>query len=117
MAAGVAVPLATLFWATVGMLLNFAVTLVLTPLFPPPSEAVRRMVDSIREPEGVGPAVARGHGLWRVIFDPQLQPLLFDTEIGRLLKKNNITFSKKRSWVRHDDHYHVDFIVPCEEGP
>jgi cation/acetate symporter len=42
---------------TVGMLLNFTVTLGLTPFFPPPSQEVQRMVDSIREPEGVGPAV------------------------------------------------------------
>jgi cation/acetate symporter len=42
---------------TVGMLLNFAVTLSLTPFFPPPSPEVQRMVDAIREPEGVGPAV------------------------------------------------------------
>jgi cation/acetate symporter len=42
---------------TVGMLLNFAVTLTLTPFFPPPSAEVQRMVDAIREPEGVGPAV------------------------------------------------------------
>ena len=42
---------------TIGMLLNFAVTLALTPLFPPPSDEVRRMIDAIREPEGVGPAV------------------------------------------------------------
>jgi hypothetical protein len=39
------------------MLLNFAVTISLTPFFPPPSEKVQRMVDMIREPEGVGPAV------------------------------------------------------------
>jgi cation/acetate symporter len=43
---------------TIGMLLNFAVTLGLTPLFPPPSEAVQRLVDGIREPEGAGPALA-----------------------------------------------------------
>jgi cation/acetate symporter len=42
---------------TVGMLLNFAVALGLTPFFPPPSAEVQRMVDAIREPEGVGPAV------------------------------------------------------------
>ncbi len=42
---------------SVGMLLNFAVTLALTPFFPPPSEAVQRMIDAIREPEGAGPAV------------------------------------------------------------
>jgi cation/acetate symporter len=41
----------------VGMLLNFAVTLTLTPLFPGPSAATRAMIESIREPEGVGPAV------------------------------------------------------------
>jgi cation/acetate symporter len=42
---------------TVGMLLNFAVTLALTPLFPPPSAKVRALIDRIREPEGAGPAV------------------------------------------------------------
>jgi cation/acetate symporter len=43
---------------TVGMLLNFAVTLALTPFFPAPSEAVQRLVDRIREPEGAGPGLA-----------------------------------------------------------
>lgn len=54
----------------------------------------------------------RGYELWRVIFDPQLQPYLFETRYGQYLK-DNITFSTKRSWVRHDEHYHVDFEVPC----
>ena len=58
-----------------------------------------------------------GIGMWRVIFDPVLQPYLFETKSGSLLKQNNISFSKKRSWVRHDEHYHVDFIVACEEMP
>jgi cation/acetate symporter len=40
----------------VGMALNFAVTLSLTPLFPAPSVAVRRLVETIREPEDAGPA-------------------------------------------------------------
>jgi cation/acetate symporter len=40
----------------VGMLLNFAVTLALTPLFPAPSKESQAMVDSVREPEGFGPA-------------------------------------------------------------
>lgn len=53
-----------------------------------------------------------GYGLWRVLFDPKLQHKLFATEYGSYLK-SNITFSKKRSWVRHDDHYHVDFLIPC----
>jgi len=41
----------------VGMVLNFAVALVLTPLFPPPSPDVQRLVENIREPEGAGPAL------------------------------------------------------------
>lgn len=42
---------------TIGMVINFVVTLALTPLFPPPSQEVQDMVESIREPEGEGPAV------------------------------------------------------------
>ena len=42
---------------TIGMLLNFGVTLALTPLFPPPNEKVQRMIDAVREPEGEGPAL------------------------------------------------------------
>lgn len=54
-----------------------------------------------------------GYDLWRVIFDPKLQPPLFETEYGAYLKAN-IQFSKRRSWVRHDEHYHVDFAIPCK---
>lgn len=55
----------------------------------------------------------RGIGIWRVIFDPELQPFLQDSPRWPYLK-NNVQFSTKRSWVRHDEHYHVDFDVPCE---
>lgn len=54
-----------------------------------------------------------GYDLWRVIFDPELQPKLFNTQYGDYLREN-IEFSKRRSWVRHDEHYHVDFRIPCE---
>lgn len=54
----------------------------------------------------------RGHDIWRVLFDPALQPGLFQTRYAEYLAAN-IRFSKRRSWVRHDDHYHVDFVVPC----
>ena len=40
-----------------GMALNFLVAAALTPLFPPPSAEVQRIVENIREPEGAGPAV------------------------------------------------------------
>ena len=54
-----------------------------------------------------------GSDIWRVIFDPKLQPNLFKTKYGEYLK-SNIEFSKKRSWVRHDEHYHVDFEIKCK---
>ena len=42
---------------TVGMLINFGVTLALTPFTRAPSQSVRDMIDRIHEPEGAGPAV------------------------------------------------------------
>ncbi|WP_233468151.1 penicillin-insensitive murein endopeptidase [Zooshikella ganghwensis] len=58
-------------------------------------------------------ATQRGIKIWRVIFDPKLQPYLWQTADGAYLRKH-LTFSKRRSWVRHDEHYHVDFIIPCK---
>ena len=58
-------------------------------------------------------AKRKDYKLWRVIYDPKLQPYLFATEYGDYLR-NNVQFSKKRSWVRHDEHYHVDFEIPCK---
>ncbi|WP_086932939.1 penicillin-insensitive murein endopeptidase [Agarilytica rhodophyticola] len=58
-------------------------------------------------------SIKAGHDIWRVIFDPTLQPYLFKTTYGVYLKEN-IQFSKKRAWVRHDEHYHIDFSIPCE---
>lgn len=57
-------------------------------------------------------ARARGVGIWRVIFDPQLAPNLYRTPHGDYLRAN-IQIPGKASWVRHDEHYHVDFNVPC----
>jgi penicillin-insensitive murein endopeptidase len=61
---------------------------------------------------------ARDHGvgIWRVIFDPQLQPHLRRTKVWPDLA-GEVQFSTRRSWVRHDEHYHVDFSVPCEAPP
>ena len=60
-------------------------------------------------------ADAEGITIWRVIFAPDLQPHLFATERGSTLQ-SRLTFSKKQSWVRHDEHYHVDFNNPDEEN-
>ena len=58
---------------------------------------------------------ANMHGIKirRVIFDNELQKLLFKTSRGAELQ-TAFTFSKKKPWVRHDEHYHIDFIVPCK---
>jgi cation/acetate symporter len=47
----------------VGMLLNFGVTLALTPLFAAPSAESQAMIDSVREPEGFGPAAQIEHAM------------------------------------------------------
>jgi penicillin-insensitive murein endopeptidase len=60
-------------------------------------------------------ARSQGYDLWRVIFYPKLQPNLYKTKYAAYLRKN-IRFSNKRSWVRHDEHYHVDFLVPCKKA-
>jgi len=49
----------------------------------------------------------------RVIFDNDLQKLLFQAADGEKLQ-HSLTFSTKKPWVRHDEHYHVDFLVPCK---
>ena len=42
---------------SIGMVINFVVTLGLTPFCRAPDESIRLMVDSVREPEGIGPPV------------------------------------------------------------
>jgi penicillin-insensitive murein DD-endopeptidase len=54
--------------------------------------------------------------IWRVIFDSEFQKQLFATKRGATLP-TLINFSKKKPWVRHDEHYHIDFIVPCAALP
>jgi len=58
-------------------------------------------------------AHAHGIAIWRVIFDPKLSPHLYKTKYGGFIKRN-IEIPTKASWVRHDEHYHVDFKVSCE---
>jgi penicillin-insensitive murein DD-endopeptidase len=57
-------------------------------------------------------AAARGVGIARVIFDVPFLPKLFATPRGAYLKAH-LPFMKGRAWVRHDEHYHIDFAVPC----
>jgi penicillin-insensitive murein endopeptidase len=57
-------------------------------------------------------AAQRGIGIALVIFDPHYLPKLFATPRGTYLQ-NNLRFMKGKPRVRHDEHYHVDFAVPC----
>lgn len=58
---------------------------------------------------------ARNHeiNICRVLFDPRLQPYLYKTRYGGYLERN-MQIPKRRSWVRHDEHYHVDLVVECK---
>lgn len=47
----------------------------------------------------------------RVIFDPRLRALLMRTRHGAQLA--GLPFMKQQPWIRHDEHYHVDFKLPC----
>ena len=58
-------------------------------------------------------AKARGVGFALVIFDTPYLPKLFATARGPYLQQN-LPFMKGKPWVRHDEHYHVDFAVPCK---
>lgn len=57
-------------------------------------------------------AKRHGAGLAMVIFDPPLLSLLLSTPRGDWLREH-VNFMKGRAWVRHDEHYHVDFQVAC----
>jgi penicillin-insensitive murein endopeptidase len=58
-------------------------------------------------------AKARGVGIALVIPDPPFLPKLFTTARGRYLEQN-LPFMRGKAWWRHDEHYHVDFQVPCK---
>ena len=58
-------------------------------------------------------ASARRIKISRVIFEVPLQKHLFATAEGAQLK-GLMTFSTKQAWVRHDEHYHIDFEIPCK---
>jgi len=40
--------------------------------------------------------------------------MLFQTEYGKKLK-GKLKFNPKQAWVRHDEHIHVDFAIPCQK--
>jgi penicillin-insensitive murein endopeptidase len=58
-------------------------------------------------------ARVRGTRIDKVILDTQFLPMLFATKRGPWLKKH-MPFMMVKPWVRHDEHYHVDFALPCK---
>lgn len=58
-------------------------------------------------------AKREGAGIALVIFDAAYLPRLFATPKGKFLREN-LPFMKGKPWVRHDEHYHVDFRVACK---
>jgi penicillin-insensitive murein endopeptidase len=57
---------------------------------------------------------ARAHGIsiQRVIFDMNLHAKLFAAKSGASVRRQ-IRFNTSQAWVRHDEHYHVEFKVAC----
>ncbi len=56
---------------------------------------------------------SQGIGIALVILDLQYLPKLFATRRGEYLR-DRVRFMKGKPWVRHDEHYHVDFSVSCK---
>lgn len=64
-------------------------------------------------------AKTQGVGIARVIFDTAYLPALLATPRGPYLRQH-LPFMKSKPWVRHDEHYHVDFALACrpnDRGP
>ena len=57
-------------------------------------------------------AESQGIKIRQVLFDPELQPHLYESSHGNYIR-NHIRIPPKRSWVRHDEHIHVDFSLDC----
>jgi penicillin-insensitive murein endopeptidase len=73
-------------------------------------EAVARHLDALSRA-----GAKRGVGIGRVILEVDLQRKLFATPTGAKLR-GKLPFAQFKAWVPHDNHYHVDFRVPCRGG-
>lgn len=55
-------------------------------------------------------------GIARVIFENAYVPRLYRTKRGQWIREN-IAFMPGEPWIRHDEHYHVDFKESCRTMP
>ena len=60
-------------------------------------------------------ARANGIRISRVIFEQAYMPRLFGTRRGDLVR-SALPFMQGKPWIRHDEHYHVDFALACKPG-
>jgi penicillin-insensitive murein DD-endopeptidase len=58
-------------------------------------------------------AKAQNSHIALVIFDAAYLPKLFAAKRGEYLRMH-IPFMVEKPWIRHDEHYHVDFGIPCQ---
>ena len=59
-------------------------------------------------------AAEREHSsISRVILDPPYHAQLYKSKYGAYLRQH-VNLQKKKAWVRHDEHYHVDFKLNCK---
>jgi penicillin-insensitive murein endopeptidase len=58
-------------------------------------------------------AKSQGVGIAKVIFDPSFQPMLRKAKAWSG-DAAGVPLSPSASWIRHDEHYHVDFAIPCK---
>jgi penicillin-insensitive murein endopeptidase len=58
-------------------------------------------------------ARAEGVGIGLVIFDDRYLDKLWKTPDGPYVRRR-LPFMKGKPWVRHDEHFHIDFVVPCK---
>ncbi len=58
-------------------------------------------------------AAARGVTISNVIIDRQFLPQLFATPRGPYLREQ-LPFMVGKPWVRHDEHFHLDFSLKCK---
>jgi penicillin-insensitive murein endopeptidase len=58
---------------------------------------------------------AHQHGIAieRVIFDRRMMGKLFSTSRRGEELRGTMPFMKERPWIRHDEHYHIDFRISC----
>lgn len=69
----------------------------------------KAMVDHWLALEAAGKG--RGVAIRRIILAPSLQKTLLkkETRAAAFVKR----FNKRRAWVVHDEHYHIDFSIPA----